>query len=519
MPRGAREPTTPLTTAHAYAASTLATLAALVTALPLAPDARPGAAHRPDAPRRVVRRTATGSLSLAGTLLVVIVTRRAAGTCASPTLAPGDGTRRGADDADGTPTDLSGDTSDEGPSGPDTGPDQPPPADPPPEGITECLKDAIMRGVWYGGLELGLSEPDALRRTIANVHALVGNNTALAPWVQPAMLHVTRELGDPFPLGWFIFTCYRDKRDALLDYGATHQAATAYARQTSGRITDGQLFREHDTRMATPAGPYHWDQPPSMTGFFPYIFRLQAYRAAAHNQREDDDSDAHNSSDDSGSHDEPEPETAAKRVRCDDGSADATATCTIQTTSASTPAPPPLPLPTDTPATGCCTPGCARRALFAHGPCCLSCPGAFGRGRQPCHSPSCDAEHATAPPPPQPTPPAPTPMPTPEPAHPQAEPQLQPTQLRPGTSHPSRHEPQTSRAGRRSPGWNQALLIAAAIIAPALREAHTDASRVTSRRIDRRKQLTLLGGALLASAAASYLPAASSSPLPAPRRR
>ena len=60
------------------------------------------------------------------------------------------------------------------------------------------------------------------------------------------------------------------------------------------------------------------------------------------------------------------------------------------------------------------------------------------------------------------------------------------------------------------------LLAAAAIIAPALREAHADAPRITSRRVDRHKQLTLLGGALLASAAASWLPAASSSPLPAP---
>ena len=144
--RETHEPTTPLTTARAYAACTLANLAALATALALAQDARPRTAHRPNAPRRVIRRTATSSLALAGTLLIVIMTRRVAGTCASPTPAPGDGTWRTPDDADGTPTDLSGDTSDDDLPGPDNDSD-PPPAEPPLDGITECLKDAIMKGV------------------------------------------------------------------------------------------------------------------------------------------------------------------------------------------------------------------------------------------------------------------------------------------------------------------------------------------------------------------------------------
>ena len=135
-------------------------------------------------------------------------------------------TRRAPDDADGTPTDLSGNTSDEDPPGPDTDSD-PPPAEPPLGGIAECLKDAIMKDVWYGALEFCLSEPDALRRTIINVRALVNGNSALAQWVQPGMLHVTCELGSPFLPGWFQFTCYLDKRDALLDCGATHQVATA----------------------------------------------------------------------------------------------------------------------------------------------------------------------------------------------------------------------------------------------------------------------------------------------------
>ena len=231
---------------------------------------------------------------------------------------------------------------------------------------------------------------------------------------------------------------------------------------------------------------------------------------------EDDDSDAHDSSEDDEAHGEPGPGATAKRMRCDGGSTDTAAASTTQAAGASTPTPPPLPLPTDTTTTGCCTPGCTRRALFARGPCCLSCPGAFGRGHQPCHSPSCDAEHAPTSPPPQPTLPAPTPIPTPGPTHPQVEPQQQPTQLRPSAPHPSHHEPQTSRAGRRGPSWNHALLAAAAIIAPAIREAYADAPRITARRVGRHERLTLLCGALLASAATSCLPTASSSPLPAP---
>ena len=155
------------------------------------------------------------------------------GACASPTPAPGGDTRRAPEDADGTPIDLSGDASDDDPPDHDNGSD-PPPAEPPLEGIAKCLKDALMKGLWYGVLELGLSEPGALRRAETNARARINSNSALVQWAQPVMLHVTRDLGNPFLPGWFQLTCYRDKRDTLLSYGATHQVATAYARQVSG---------------------------------------------------------------------------------------------------------------------------------------------------------------------------------------------------------------------------------------------------------------------------------------------
>ena len=165
------------------------------------------------------------------------MTRRAIGACASPTPAPGDDTRRAPEDTDGTPIDLSGDAFGDDPPDHDNGSD-PPPAEPLLEGIAECLKDAIMKELWYGVLELGLSEPDALRRAETNARTLIDSNSALARWAHPVMLHVTRELGNPFLPGWFQLTCYRDKRDTLLSYGATHQVATARAHQASGQLSD-----------------------------------------------------------------------------------------------------------------------------------------------------------------------------------------------------------------------------------------------------------------------------------------
>ena len=159
------------------------------------------------------------------------------GACASPTPAPGGDTRRAPEDADGTPIDLSGDASDDDPPDHDNGSD-PPPAEPPLEGIAKCLKDALMKGLWYGVLELGLSEPGALRRAETNARARINSNSALVQWAQPVMLHVTRDLGNPFLPGWFQLTCYRDKRDTLLSYGATHQVATARAHQASGQLSD-----------------------------------------------------------------------------------------------------------------------------------------------------------------------------------------------------------------------------------------------------------------------------------------
>ena len=131
--------------------------------------------------------------------------------------------------------------------------------------------------------------------------------------------------GNPFLPGWFQLTCYRDKRGTLLSYGATHQVATAYARQVSGQLADRQLFREHDPRELAPVGCYYWEQPPTTTGMFPYTARLQAARVTNHISDEDDDSDEHDSSTDDEAHDEPGPGATAKRMRCNGGSADATA--------------------------------------------------------------------------------------------------------------------------------------------------------------------------------------------------
>ena len=147
------------------------------------------------------------------------------------------------------------------------------------------------------------------------------------------MLHITRELGNPLLPGWFQLTCYRDKRDTLLSYGATRQVATARARQASGQLSDRQLFREHDPRDRAPAGWYYWDQPPTTAGMCPFDARLRAARATNHSSEEDGDSDAHGSSEDDEAHGEPGPGATAKRMRCDGGSTDADA--------ASTPAPAP----------------------------------------------------------------------------------------------------------------------------------------------------------------------------------
>ena len=142
--RDTHEPATPPTPAHTCTTSTLAALAAIMATLALALDARPHTARRPGAPRRVVRRTAAGSLALAGTLLVATMTRRAMGARASSTPAPGDDTRRYSEDTDGAPIDLSNDAPDDGPPDHDDDPD-PPPAQPPLTGIAECLKDAIEK--------------------------------------------------------------------------------------------------------------------------------------------------------------------------------------------------------------------------------------------------------------------------------------------------------------------------------------------------------------------------------------
>ena len=302
--RGTQGPATPPMSARASTTGTLAALVAAATTLALALDTRPHAAQRHDTPRRVIRRTATGSLALAGTLLIATMTRRAIGACASPTPAPGDDIQRTPGDADGTPIDLSGDALGDGPPDHDNVSD-PPPAEPPLEGIAECLKDAIMKDLWCGVLELGLSASDALRRAETNARALIDSNRALARWAHPVMLHITRELGNPLLPGWFQLTCYRDKRDTLLSYGATRQVATARARQASEQISDRQLFREHDPRTLAPAGWYHWDQPPTTAGMWPYDARLRAARATNHSSDEDDDSDTHDSSEGDQAHGEP----------------------------------------------------------------------------------------------------------------------------------------------------------------------------------------------------------------------
>jgi len=127
------------------------------------------------------------------------------GACASPTPAPGGDARRTPSDTDGTPIDLSGDAPGDDLPDHDDGSD-PPPIEPPLEGVAECLKDAIMKDLWYGVLELGLSAPDALRRAETNARALVDSNRALARWAHPATLHITRELGNPLLPGWFQLT-------------------------------------------------------------------------------------------------------------------------------------------------------------------------------------------------------------------------------------------------------------------------------------------------------------------------
>ena len=143
-------------------------------------------------------------------------------------------------------------------------------------------------------------------------------------------------------------------------------------------------------------------------------------------------------------------------------------------------------------------------------------PDAEGHGDQGATHLATSPVHTPTSPPPRLTLPTPTPTPAPAPTHPHSAPHQRPAQLRPDAPHPSHHEPQTSRAGRRGPSWSHALLAAAAILAPMVHAAHADAPLITVRRVGRRGGLTLLSGALLASAAISCLPTTSSSPVPAP---
>ena len=173
-----------------------------------------------------------------GTLLIAATTHRTMRACAAPTPALDDGTQQTPEDANGTPVDLSGIESDDDLPDHYNGSD-PPPAAPPLEGIGECFRDAFMAGLLYGVREHGLSvESDALHRTMTNARALVNSNGALIRWARPVMLHITREIENPFQPGWFRLTCYRDKRGTLLSYGATRQVADAYARQVSGQLAD-----------------------------------------------------------------------------------------------------------------------------------------------------------------------------------------------------------------------------------------------------------------------------------------
>ena len=143
-------------------------------------------------------------------------------------------------------------------------------------------------------------------------------------------------------------------------------------------------------------------------------------------------------------------------------------------------------------------------------------PDSEGRGDQGATHLATGPVHTPTSPPPQPTLPTPTPTPAPAPTHQHPAPHQRPTQQWPDAPHPPHHEPQTSRASRRGLSWSHALLAAAVTLAPMVRAAHAEAPLVAVRHVGRRGGLTLLSGALLASAAMSCLPMTSSSPVPAP---
>ena len=169
-------------------------------------------------------------------------------------------------------------------------------------------------------------------------------------------------------------------------------------------------------------------------------------------------------------------------------------------------------VPIDTDPSICVTPGCLRRSLWQHGPCCPRCPGRFGVGmgtplphprlrqRTRCARPAPAAPTATATADadadPTPTHPRPPPAPSPQPPQPQ---ETAPS--------PPQSPLQRSAASRRSPAARQALVTVAATVALSLTAPRAGAPRATAR---------IARIALLASAAMSYLPATSSAPVPAP---
>ena len=109
---------------------------------------------------------------------------------------------------------------------------------------------------------------------------------------------------------------------------------------------------------------------------------------------------------------------------------------------------------------------------------------------------------------------APPPRPQPPPTTPTTTPTPTPTHLM--TPSPPQQPPQQSDAPRRSPTARHALVTVATTVALSLTAPRAGALRTTTRLARQPAWTTLLGGALLAAAAASRLPTAHSSPAPAP---
>ena len=281
-------------------------------------------------------------------------------------------------------------------------------------GLPDTANDligAFEEDLWYGVDELGLADEEALQRALYNQRAILRGDPSLRPHMAMANDALAEWLDD-FGQGWIVRTCYEDKKAWLLHIHAGEDVAEKRALEISQRLAEGQLFRANDPRnnATTPRPPgTHWeDLPPTTEGMehFATIFhipppgtdgpaaldpewpprqhaRRRPTRATtmARTQRRPRPRQTPTTTP---TDRRPTParidgqrQTSTLHTASDEPDEQQHA-CPDMSTAAAPQHTPVIPIDTD--AGTCTTPGCLRRSLFPHGPCCPRCPGQIRRG-------------------------------------------------------------------------------------------------------------------------------------------